>query len=298
MTTPSADPAHLNRPFQIPPGQLELYNATSQECSALVTRRYSTSFSLAIRSLNPELRGPICAIYGFVRLADEIVDSFLEQDRQLLLTQFTEQTWQAIELGISINPILQAYQQVVRQYNIPPELTRAFLYSMEMDLTPREYTLEEYGRYIYGSAEVVGLMCLRVFCNGEDALYQKLESSARSLGAAFQKVNFLRDIQADHDYRGRIYFPGADLTRFDDSTKEEIETDIEADFAAAYEGIIQLPHASRLGVYLAYRYYRRLFAKIKTVPPAQIMSQRIRVANSQKIWLLARSYVRHQLNIL
>jgi phytoene synthase len=277
---------------------LLLYDKTCFECSRLITRRYSTSFSLGIRMFHKRFRSPICGIYGFVRFADEIVDTFHDFPKATLLQRFREDTVRAIEEGISLNPVLNAFQRVVREYNIEWELIDAFLKSMEMDLEQSEYNRHGYDEYIYGSAEVVGLMCLRVFCEGDDARYQRLKDSACRLGAAFQKVNFLRDIKSDFEERGRVYFPGVDFNRFTGEDKLAIERDIKADFDAALEGIRQLPKGSRLGVYLAYKYYTQLFAKIKNAPPQRVAEARIRVSDQKKLYLLFSSAVRHQFNAL
>lgn len=268
------------------------------ECSELITRRYSTSFSMGIRLFDKELRKPIAAIYGFVRFADEIVDTFHSFDKRSLLKQFEDDTYEAIELGISLNPVLQSFQEVVNTYNIERELIDAFLMSMYMDLDQSVYDQQELDKYIYGSAEVIGLMCLRVFTNGNYGEYFKLKDSARSLGAAFQKINFLRDIKSDYQDRGRVYFPNVDFKQFTESQKQQIEKDIKADFDAAYKGIIQLPKSSRCGVYLAYRYYLKLYQKISYKSVGQVKESRIRVPNTHKMVLLAKSALRHQLNIM
>ena len=275
-----------------------LFNNTCFECSSLITRRYSTSFSLGIRLFSPRFRAPICGIYGFVRFADEIVDTFHDYPKAELFERFRRDTWQAIEDGISLNPVLNAYQQVVHQYGIEPELTEAFLKSMEMDLHNIAYDKAGYDEYIYGSAEVVELMCLRVFCEGDEAKYQSLKDGARRLGAAFQKINFLRDIRSDYDDRGRVYFPQVDFRYFDNEQKREIEADIKEDFDAALDGIRRLPRGARLGVYLAYKYYTQLFAKIKNAPAQKIAQQRFRVSDKRKVYLLFSSALRHSLNTL
>ncbi|TNE56950.1 MAG: phytoene/squalene synthase family protein [Bacteroidetes bacterium] len=277
---------------------LDLFHSTCTECSRLITRRYSTSFSLGIRLFHRRFRPPIYAIYGFVRFADEIVDTFHQYPKKELLDRFREDTDRAIREGISLNPVLHAFQQVVRQYGIERELIDAFLNSMAMDLDRNNYNASAYDTYIYGSAEVVGLMCLRVFCEGDEARYQALKAPARRLGAAFQKINFLRDIKSDHDDRGRVYFPGVDFRYFDDAAKREIEADIQADFSAALEGIRRLPDGTRLGVYLAYKYYTQLFAKIKGAPAKRIAEERFRVSDKHKVYLLFSSALRHRLNFL
>lgn len=268
------------------------------ECSKLITNRYSTSFSLGIRVFDKRLRAPIYAVYGFVRFADEIVDTFHDFPKAKLLKRFREDTYQAIEEGISLNPVLQAFQQTVHHYNIERELIDAFMDSMEMDLHFHTYEDSLYKKYIYGSAEVVGLMCLRVFCEGDDELYQRLKAPACSLGAAFQKINFLRDMKSDYDDRGRVYFPGIDFNRFTTEDKIRIEEDIKKDFDDAYKGIIQLPKGARFGVYLAYVYYTNLFQKIKNVPATQVQQERIRVNDSKKVYLLFRSALANRLNML
>lgn len=277
---------------------LALYHSTCSACSRLITLRYSTSFSMGIRLFHRRFRGPIYAIYGFVRFADEIVDTFHEYPKKELLERFREDTYKAIDEGISLNPVLHTFQQVVRQYGIDRDLIDAFLHSMEMDLHNAQYDDSLYNEYIYGSAEVVGLMCLRVFCEGNDAQYEQLKAPARRLGAAFQKINFLRDIKSDYDDRGRVYFPGVDFRRFDDAAKRQIEADIQADFSAALDGIRRLPKGSRFGVYLAYKYYIQLFHKIKRAPAHSIAGKRFRVSDKRKVYLLFSSALRHQLNVL
>jgi len=276
----------------------DLYSRSCFECSKLVTNNYSTSFSLGIKLFAKKLRMPIYAVYGFVRFADEIVDTFHSHDKASLLAKFKQDTYQALEDRISLNPILHTFQQVVHRYNIETELIDAFLESMAMDLDDYVYTTDVYNKYIYGSAEVVGLMCLRIFCDGNEAQYQSLKPSARSLGAAFQKVNFLRDIKSDYEERGRVYFPGVDYNHFSDVDKDAIEADIKNDFDRAYQGIVRLPKSARLGVYLAYVYYTKLLKKIKHEPAAKLSDQRIRVSDGRKILLLFNSTIRHRLNIL
>lgn len=277
---------------------LELYNKTCLECSKLITNRYSTSFSLGIRVFDKRFRSPIYAIYGFVRFADEIVDTFHDYPKAELLDRFWKDTYQAIDEKISLNPVLQAFQETVHKYKIERELIDAFLKSMEMDLYFNDYDPSKYKEYIYGSAEVVGLMCLRVFCEGDDAMYQRLKEPACSLGSAFQKINFLRDMASDFDDRGRVYFPGVDFTRFTTQDKINIEADIKKDFDDAYKGIIQLPKGVRLGVYLAYVYYTNLFQKIKQSPAERVTQERIRVHDGKKMYLLFSSAVRNSLNLL
>lgn len=269
----------------------QLFDQTTLDCSKLITERYSTSFTLGIKTLDKKFRLPIYAIYGFVRYADEIVDTFYEFDQKYLLEKFIKDTYEAIETGISLNPVLHSFQLIVNKYHIEYELINAFLHSMEMDLYKQEYTDEKYEEYIYGSAEVVGLMCLRIFCEGNNEMFDHLKNGARSLGAAFQKVNFLRDLKSDYVDRGRVYFPGVDFTKFTKECKHQIETDIQADFDAAYVAIKQLPRSARMGVYLAYVYYLTLFNKIKETPATRIQEVRIRVPDFQKMTLLAKTYV-------
>ncbi len=274
---------------------IELFHESSFVCSRKVTEMYSTSFTLGIKALHPDFRDAIFGIYGFVRFADEIVDTFHQYDKQLLLDRFREDTYRAIEEGISLNPILHAFQLTVHKYQIERPLIDAFLHSMEMDLSFTNYKQEHYEEYIYGSAEVVGLMCLRVFCDGDAATYEKLVPSARSLGAAFQKVNFLRDLRDDFQGKGRVYFPNVNFENFCQEEKLKIEAEIAADFRAAYEGIIQLPKKSRFGVYLAYTYYLKLFQKIKTTPAEKVMQTRIRVSDSRKLMLWLQTYLNSNL---
>lgn len=277
---------------------MSLYNKTCQECSQLITNRYSTSFSLGIKVFDKRFRSPIYAIYGFVRFADEIVDTFHAFPKAELLQRFREDTYRAIEEGISLNPVLQSFQEVVHTYQIERELIDAFLDSMEMDLFFDRYEDSLYKQYIYGSAEVVGLMCLRVFCEGNIDMYESLKAPARSLGSAFQKINFLRDMKSDFDERGRVYFPGIDFTRFNNEEKLTIEADIKQDFDDAYKGIVRLPKGARFGVYLAYVYYINLFQKIKKATAKRVQQERIRVNDRKKIYLLFQSALRNGLNIL
>lgn len=276
----------------------ELFDRISIASSTIVTRTYSTSFSLGIRCLHKKFHNAIYSIYGFVRLADEIVDSFHGYDKAVLLADFKEGTYKAIAQGISLNPILNSFQLVVNEYGIEQELTDCFLASMEMDLEQTAHCADSYDTYILGSAEVVGLMCLRVFTENNREMYEQLKPSARKLGAAFQKVNFLRDLKNDYEVLGRVYFPQVDLSVFSEKEKKEIEQDIEEDFAAALAGIRQLPRSSRFGVYVAYIYYRNLFNKIKSVSPVRVMSERIRIPNARKLSLLAGSYVKHSLRMI
>lgn len=277
---------------------LSLYHEVCRECSELITNRYSTSFSLGIKAFDKHLRMPIYAVYGFVRFADEIVDTFHGHDKASLLAEFRADTYKAIDQGISLNPVLHSFQEVVRRYGVERELIDAFLDSMEMDLHFDRYEDALYKQYIYGSAEVVGLMCLRVFCDGNNEQYKKLKAPACSLGAAFQKINFLRDMKSDFQERGRVYFPGVDFQRFTQQDKSLIEADIKKDFDDAYIGIVQLPKSARFGVYLAYVYYTKLFAKIKNSPVRQVQQERIRVNDGRKMMLLFSSMVRNQFNLL
>ena len=276
----------------------DLYNEVSIRCSRLTTRAYSTSFSLGIFCLGRSLRDPIYAIYGFVRFGDEIVDTFHQADKKYLLKKFREDTYEAIEQGISLNPILQSFQLVVNKFGIERPVIDQFLKSMEMDLDMKVHDQESYKEYILGSAEVVGLMCLRVFCNGDDLAYQKLKPSAMMLGSAFQKINFLRDLNADFNGMGRVYFPGVDLTHFDQETKKLIEQDIAHDFQQGLEGIRQLPRSARFGVYVAYVYYKALLNKIMNTPAHRVVSSRIRIRNRHKLRLLFTCFVRHRLNLI
>ncbi len=275
-----------------------MFDQVSARCSELTTKKYSTSFSLGIRFLDKKLHAPIYAIYGFVRFADEIVDTFHDYDKARLLEKFTRDTYEAIQDGISLNPILHAFQETVRKYSIERELIDTFLRSMEMDLDKSSYDRQGYETYILGSAEVVGLMCLRVFVNGDEAEYQRLKPAAMRLGAAFQKVNFLRDVKADFNNLGRTYFPGVDLEHFSQADKASIESEIAEDFDQAIVGIRQLPPSSRRGVFLAYLFYRNLFNKIRSVPAEAVMRERIRVPNRKKIEIMFSTLVRHQLNML
>jgi len=278
--------------------QRELFDIVSFRSSKATTRAYSTSFSSGIRLLHKKFRDPIYGIYGFVRFADEIVDTFHEYDKKSLMAKFRRDTEEAISDRISLNPILNAFQITYHQFNIDFALVDRFLQSMEMDLEQRSYDREGYDSYILGSAEVVGLMCLKVFAEGNEETYLNLKPSAMSLGAAFQKINFLRDMKDDFNGLGRTYFPGLDFSNFSDCEKARIEEEIERDFAHAYEGIIKLPKDARLGVLIAYAYYKRLFAKIRSIPSHRIMEERIRVANSNKLALMMSCYIRNNLNLI
>ncbi len=276
----------------------ELFDTVSLNCSKLVTRSYSTSFSLGIKFLDRKFHYPIYAIYGFVRAADEIVDSFHDYPKAKLLNELRAQTYQAIEEGISTNPLLNSFQWVVNKYAIERELIDTFLQSMDMDLHKQQYDQDKYELYIKGSAEVVGLMCLRVFCEGDQQRYQQLKEPAMKLGSAFQKINFLRDLKSDFQGLGRTYFPKIDLEQFDTKCKQEIEQDIAADFEAGYQGILKLPKGARFGVYVAYVYYKSLLKKIGKTPPETILHKRIRIPNPEKYLLFLSSYFKHRLNLI
>lgn len=277
---------------------MELFDETCFKCSELTTSQYSTSFSKGIKAFDKRLRYPIHAIYGFVRLADEIVDTLHQHDQRKLIEDFRIETFAAIRQRISLNPILQAFQQTVHSYHIEEELISDFLDAMEKDLVHKSYDTDGYRQYIYGSAEVVGLMCLRVFCEGDEGLYQQLQTYARSLGAAFQKVNFLRDVKADMEERGRRYFPGVDFNNFTECDKERIETDILTDFEHALAGIKLLPQGVRAGVYIAYVYYYRLFKKICRLPPAVILHNRVRISDTLKLFLYLQAMFRQKLKLV
>ena len=276
-----------------------LFDTVSYACSVNVTKAYSTSFSSAVKMLAPSIRQDIYNIYGFVRFADEIVDSFHDYDKEELFRKFEIELDDAIKNKISLNPILNSFQHTVNKHNIKRELIDAFMKSMKLDLEKQEYkTTEEYHEYIYGSADVVGLMCLMVFVKGDEKKYNDLKESAMKLGSAFQKVNFLRDLKADFEDLNRTYFPNTDLTKLTETSKKEIIEDIENDFKLAYEGILRLPIEAKFGVYTAYRYYKRLLTRLKATPSTEIKNTRIRVPNYQKMELLARCYVKYRLNLL
>lgn len=273
-----------------------LFDSVSIRTSRMTTKAYSTSFSLGILGLDRKYHDPIYAIYGFVRFADEIVDTFEGYPQKELLAKFWKDTYEAIDQGISLNPILNSFQQVVNAFKIDHDLIETFLKSMEMDLYKQEYDEEGYKNYILGSAEVVGLMCLKVFVDGDQDRYLALKKPAMQLGSAFQKINFLRDLHADYHSLGRTYFPGVDLQEFNEKTKAEIEADIEIDFKAGYEGIKKLPKGARFGVYIAYVYYYSLFKKIRKTHADIILNQRVRISNKRKYGLFLSSYVRHTIN--
>ncbi|MEP6594565.1 MAG: phytoene/squalene synthase family protein [Ginsengibacter sp.] len=273
-----------------------LFDSLSVKISKMTTRTYSTSFSLGIYFLNQRLRDAVYSIYGFVRVADEIVDSFEGYDKKYLLSKFREDTYEAIQSRISVNPILNSFQQAVHQYEISIQLIETFLQSMQMDLEKVNYTSEKYQQYILGSAEVVGLMCLQVFTENDKKMYQELKPYAMKLGAAFQKVNFLRDMKDDYHILGRTYFPNVDMMRFTGDVKKQIEMEIEQDFRIALSGIKKLPGSSKGGVYLAYVYYRSLFNKIKKLPAQRILTERIRINNRKKIILMLNSLLQNKMN--
>ena len=277
---------------------MNLYDETCFECSKVITEKYSTSFSSGIKAFHQHLRYPVYAIYGFVRYADEIVDTFHDRDKAQLIADFKYDTYKSIAQKISLNPVLHSFQMVVNQYNIEQELIEAFLRSMEMDLDKKAYDEANYKTYIYGSAEVIGLMCLRIFCSNDDKLYQSLLPMARSLGAAFQKINFLRDVKSDLEERGRTYFPDVDFSNFTQQHKSEIERDIKVDLDDAYKGIVLLPESARLGVYIAYKYYLQLFKKIVNTPASTILQQRIRVSDTHKRALYCKALLKRKLRII
>jgi len=276
-----------------------IFDTVSFDCSKNVTKSYSTSFSAAVKMLAPSIRQDIYNIYGFVRFADEIVDTFHDYNKELLFERFEKDLAEALEHKISLNPILNSFQHTVNKYQIPNSLITAFMKSMKMDLHKKEYqTYDEYHEYIYGSADVVGLMCLKVFVNGDDKKYAELEHSAMRLGSAFQKVNFLRDLKADFEDLSRTYFPNTDLSRLDEQSKNEIIKEIEADFQVGFEGILKLPLEAKFGVYTAFVYYKKLLSKLKKTPSMEIKNTRIRVPDYEKIGLLAKCYVNYRLNLI
>ena len=277
----------------------QLFDDVSFKCSKLVTKSYSTSFSLAVKMLSPDIREAIYSIYGFVRFADEIVDSFHDFDKERLLNEFEEEYYKAMKYGISLNPILNSFQQTVKQNNISDDLIQSFLKSMKLDLVKSDYhTKEEYDEYIYGSADVVGLMCLKVFVGGNIQKYEQLKEEAMRLGSAFQKVNFLRDLKDDNLVLNRDYFPGVNLNSFDENCKKMIIDEIEEDFRIAYQGIIKLPMEAKFGVYTAFVYYRKLLKKLENTPYHKIGTARIRVSNYTKFGLLAKSFVSYKLKLV
>lgn len=276
----------------------KLFDELSYQVSKATTQKYSTSFSLGILALHPSIRSAIYAIYGYVRLADEIVDSFHNYNKAVLFKRFSEQTKQALDEGISLNPILHSFQETVNKYSIDRSLIHQFLHSMEMDLNPINYNTELYNIYIFGSAEAVGLMCLQVFVNGNKQAYEELKLYAMKLGSAFQKINFLRDLKNDYQLLGRTYFPNVEMQTFNNAMKAEIEQQIEIEFKEALIGIKKLPNASKFGVYLAYKYYLSLFRKIKNTPAEKIINQRVHVHNGKKLSLMMSSYIKYKMAIL
>jgi phytoene synthase len=277
----------------------QLFDDVSFKCSVLVTKSYSTSFSMAVYMLSPTIRDAIYSIYGFVRFADEIVDSFHGYDKESLINDFEKDYYKAFSSGISLNPILNSFQLTVKKYNIEDDLIQAFLKSMKMDLIKSDYhSLEEYKEYIYGSADVVGLMCLKVFVKGDLKIYDELKDEAMRLGSAFQKVNFLRDLKDDNLVLNRNYFPGVDLNSFDERSKLLIIKEIEEDFRVAYQGIVKLPEEAKFGVYTAFVYYSKLLKKLENTPYHKIGNERIRVSNYTKARLFANSFVSYKLNLI
>lgn len=273
------------------------YHKVAHQCSIYTTKTYSTSFSIAIQLLGKNIRGAIYDIYGYVRIADEIVDTFHEFPQKELLDEFREATWQALDRGISTNPVIQSFQKTVNEYHIDRELISAFLDSMEMDLYIQKYNQKQLKQYIYGSAEVVGLMCLKVFCKGDEKKYNELKFSAKKLGEAFQKVNFLRDIKDDFETRSRLYFPNLSFESFTNELKQELIADIRSDFNDAYQGLICLDTDSRPGVMCAYQYYLKLLEKIEHSSSKQLISERIRVSNYHKMQILFPVWIKQQLNL-
>ena len=276
----------------------QLFDELSYSVSKITTQKYSTSFSLGILALKPSIRNAIYAIYGFVRLADEIVDSFHEYDKEKLLNRLKIETQNALEERISLNPILQSFQETVHKYEIDTVLIEQFLNSMEMDLQKIDYNSALYDKYIFGSAEVVGLMCLQVFTEGNKEKFEELKPYAMKLGSAFQKINFLRDLKDDYQILGRTYFPNVDMAVFDNHIKCQIEKEIEEEFKEALIGIKKLPNSSMFGVYLAYKYYISLFRKIKRKTSSEILNNRVRVSNPQKIFMAFKSYVRYKIAMM
>jgi phytoene synthase len=280
------------------PQNISLYDKTCFECSKLITKQYSSSFSSGIKAFHKRFRYPIYAVYGFVRYADEIVDTFHNQDKAKLINDFKMEAFKAIHQKISLNPVLHSFQRVVNHYGISHDLIEAFLRSMEIDLDKKTYTADEYKTYIHGSSEVIGLMCLCVFCEDDKQLYQSLSPMACSLGAAFQKVNFLRDIKADHDDRGRTYFPGVDFVNFTDQHKQQIEDDIKGDFSEAIKGIKLLPLGTKLGVYLAYSYYLKLFKQIRSTSASELVKRRIRIPGPKKRAIYGKAWLKQKLKLI
>ena len=276
-----------------------IFDKVSNDCSKLVIKKYSTSFYFSSSLLSKTIRQDIFNIYGFVRLADEIVDTFHEYPKRELLEDFEKELWRSVDNKISLNPILNSFQHTVNKYSIPKDLINSFLDSMKMDLEKKEYnSVEEYKKYIYGSADVVGLMCLKVFVKGSESSFSELSPFAISLGSAFQKVNFLRDLKDDSNVLNRVYFPNVDMNNFNEKSKKEIILEIEKDFANSVKGIVKLPKNSKFAVYIAYRYYNKLLKKLKRTSSENIVKKRIRIHNLQKFIVIARSYVKYQLNLI
>ena len=276
-----------------------IFDKVSNDCSKLVIKRYSTSFYFSSSLLSKTIRQDIFNIYGFVRLADEIVDTFHEYPKQELLEDFEKELWRSVDNKISLNPIINSFQHTVNKYSIPKDLINSFLDSMKMDLEKKEYnSVEEYKKYIYGSADVVGLMCLKVFVKGSESSFAELSPFAISLGSAFQKVNFLRDLKDDSNVLNRVYFPNVDMNNFNEKSKKEIILEIEKDFANAVKGIVKLPKNSKFAVYIAYRYYNKLLKKLKRTSSENIVKKRIRIHNLTKFIVIARSYIKYQLNLI
>ncbi|MHC1707060.1 MAG: phytoene/squalene synthase family protein [Bacteroidales bacterium] len=276
----------------------ELYNRNSLVISRITTKHYSTSFSMGISMLYKEFRDPVYAVYGFVRIADEIVDTFHEIDQATTFKEFEAETWKAIAAGFSTNPILHSFQWVVNKYQIPHDLIQSFLYSMSLDLEKKRYSQQGISEYIYGSAEVVGLMCLKIFCKGSQEKYEELVGPARKLGEAFQKVNFLRDLRSDLEERGRVYFACVDFAKFNEKQKKRMVKDVDKDMHEAYQGIKKLDKGARFGVYLAYSYYLRLLYKIRRTPAEKLIQSRVRISNAYKFWLLFVAFLRHKFNLI
>ncbi|NND15299.1 MAG: phytoene/squalene synthase family protein [Eudoraea sp.] len=277
----------------------QIFDNVSYACSKMVTQSYSTSFSLATKMLDTSIRKDIYNIYGFVRFADEIVDTFHDYDKKQLFESFEKDLYTSLEDKISLNPILNSFQDTYHKYGITRDLVEAFMKSMRMDLSKKKYaSIEEYEEYIYGSADVVGLMCLHVFVDGNNEVFEDLKESAMALGSAFQKVNFLRDLKADHDDLNRTYFPNTDLNELDEESKNRIVEEIEEDFQLGYQGIMKLPNKAKFGVYTAYTYYKKLLKKLRNTPSKDIKKKRIRVSDYQKVGLLAKSYVTYKLNMV
>ena len=276
-----------------------IFDDVSNDCSKIVTKTYSTSFSLATKMLSKKIRQHIYNIYGFVRFADEIVDSFHDYNKEILFKDFSSDLEKSLKNKIHLNPILNSFQATYHKFNIDKDLVDSFMSSMKKDLHKTKYiSNQEYEDYIYGSADVVGLMCLKVFVNGNAKKYEELKSFAMRLGSAFQKVNFLRDLKDDFEVLNRTYFQNTNLNQLDEESKIKIIGEIEEDFKEGLIGIKKLPIEAKFGVFMAYRYYSQLLKKLKKTPALDIKNTRIRVPNYKKIELLTRSYVKYQLNLL